>query len=746
MTIPFGSARRALSSAIALAVMVVAVLHPAAALAGGQTSGYKALGILPGTFKTTFSFAVASDSHAGYGPADENTARAFQDMASRHPDLSFLVHMGDVTETGAEAEYRLFRNAAASLPFPVMATVGNHEARWQDPQGSVFKAQFSAPNLSFDYGAWHFLVLDTTYPGETLGTLDPATVSWLEKDLLASRGRPVAVFSHHPFLYSEQDFQDSDDAFAELLDRYPVAAVFCGHGHSFISWLAQGRRFQMVGALMDGAYAVVEVQGASMSIYSVTRGADGKVQESLTGKLSAYPLPHENPLSSSPVTSFSAAVEGGRVSGKIELSRAAQVSFQIDRGSYNPLGELGPGSHQFTQDVSGHAKGTHSIRLKAVAGGISYFASGEFDKDASDITAWRLELGSAVVGDLLRYGQDRVILGTRDGAVRCVDLKDGRILWQFAAGSAWGGGVLDGDMLYFGTAAGDVCTLDADDGSASWRASLDKAGFFAAPAIALTPMGKLVIAGSSSGKLYALYALYGGKAWQFQAKGAIASAPAVSNGKAFFGAWDGSLSALDTASGSLAWSAPLGRQIYYSPYLTPAVSGDTVFATAPYDSKAGGSLLYALDASTGWILWKAAGGSSFMEPAVLSSSQVSVLDASGDILVFSQVDGRLVRSISGEATLFATLAMAVPSAALTGAAMSPGAGPVYVTGGYRGVLTFVTPDGRADYRVRDSYLFVSPILVTSSEPGSQDGSAARPRLLTLAADTRGRVTALAFPR
>jgi hypothetical protein len=58
-----------------------------------------------------------------------------------------------------------------------MGAMGNHESKWQDPQGSMLLASQVGPrNYSFDYGSWHFVVLDSTYPGQTIGTLEPETL------------------------------------------------------------------------------------------------------------------------------------------------------------------------------------------------------------------------------------------------------------------------------------------------------------------------------------------------------------------------------------------------------------------------------------------------------------------------------------------------------------------------------------------------------------------------------------------
>jgi outer membrane protein assembly factor BamB len=705
-----------LSRAILLAVACAVLAQPARAFAAAA-GYYRNLGIMPNSVTPSFTFAVASDSHVGYGPATRSTTAALADMASRYPDLAFMVHMGDITETGAAAEYDEAKALLDALKIPVFATLGNHESRWQDPQGALFRNRFGSPNTSFNWGAWHFVVLDTTYPGETLGTLDPATMAWLRDDLTRNPGRPVAVFSHHPLLYLENEFQDSDAAFAQIMDEFPVRVVFSGHGHSFIKWQAQGQRFQMVGALMDGAYAVVSVNGLSLTVKSVSPGADGVYVEQ---GLWQATVPAANAAApKNPVTSVTASVEEGTLNASIDLSNPAETYFQIDNGSFVSLGRLKAGANPFTFDVSKHAYGRHTLTVKTVTTDGPFFTTIEFGKNPGALEEWRVNLGSAVTGNMVIRNEGEAIIGTRDGIVRGVRLTDGETLWSMNAGSMWGGGVIDSGKLYFGTANGDFYCVDASSGSLRWKTQIDPSGFVAPPLVTGGPAGKRVVAVSTSGKAYCLDAFSGVRKWEYQAKGAIVNSAVAEGNAVFFGSWDTNLYAVDLASGSLLWSVQLGRQVYYAPYLTPAVYNGTVYATTTYDATAGGSFLYALDAATGETKWKATGKSSFMSPWVAPGYPVTVMDAAGTVWAFSQAQGQVVWSKPGSSTLFGD---------------AQGDGTRFVTGGYRGVVGLVNEAGRADFVAGDGHLFVSPVLVDSAN--GQSGA--------LVADTRGNLYLLSF--
>jgi len=94
--------------------------------------------------------------------------------------------------------------------------------------------------------------------------------------------------------------------------------------------------------------------------------------------------------------------------------------------------------------------------------------------------------------------------------------------------------------------------------------------------------------------------------WKFKTGDKIASSPTVVNGVAYVGSWDGYEYALNTADGSLKWKAFLG----ITGPLTgcnPTTAGISSVATVQNGVVyvgGGDAYWYALDASTGAVLWK----------------------------------------------------------------------------------------------------------------------------------------------
>lgn len=708
-----------------------------AAYAEPEFRGPTYKGVLGGGYRQTpFSFIVATDSHFGSAQGNKNSSIALKSIAQYFNIASFMVHMGDITETGREEQYDAFEENIAGLPFPVLTTMGNHESRWEDPQGARFQSHFGPSTYSFDFGNWHFVVLDTTSQKETVGTLDPSILNWLDKDLASQPvEKPIAIFSHHPLVYPSSTFQDSDDGFLKILDKYNVRVVFSGHGHSFIHWRAQGRDFLMVGALMDGAYALVNVGNSSMTVVKekAVQLQDGTVTLE-TEPWVTITLDPAQKVPQNPLKNLSVTPSAGTVSIGFDLSEKAHVALQIDGGYYNDLGEMNQGHTDLTWDVSKQARGIHTLRLKVTTADGPFFSSVEFEKDLRDLFLWTRDLGSSCLEDILQTSDGRLIAGTKDGNIYCLSARDGSIIWRYDAQAPWGGGALDEQRkrLYFGTAGGEFHCLDIESGDFIWKTTLDDRGFAAAPQIVDIQGGRTVCIGSSSGKMYGIDAITGQIKWVKEVGAAIPDTPAASGGLIFFGAWNARFYALDANTGKEVWSKTLGRQTYYSPVSNPIVVGQTVFTVTPSDPYSGGSYLYALRRDTGDQLFKIASSSSFMEPSQayitsygLTAPYILAPDYSGSISAVRTGDGVILWKLKGSSTLFGGISSR---------------DSLMVTGGSRGVLDIFNNGTQIDIKVRDSFLLTPPAVWRARNPnGSWSYVLFQP-------DTRGRITAVSVPQ
>jgi outer membrane protein assembly factor BamB len=103
-----------------------------------------------------------------------------------------------------------------------------------------------------------------------------------------------------------------------------------------------------------------------------------------------------------------------------------------------------------------------------------------------------------------------------------------------------------------------------------------------------------------------------GELWRLTAGDGIHSSAVIVDGIVYAGSWDRTLYALDAATGAVVWTFGTGHWIFAS----PAVAGGVVYLPG------GDGFLYALDAKTGALLWTFQAPTSFQGSATVEKGVV----------------------------------------------------------------------------------------------------------------------------
>ena len=176
---------------------------------------------------------------------------ALDHALAHHPDAARIVIAGDLTHTGAPAEYARLRALLSDCPLPVSLMLGNHDRR------DAFNAAFpDHPRMAegfcqqwHDLGDHRLILLDTLdehAPDLHSGWLCPARLDWLDAALSGAAGRHVTIFTHHPpidtgFAAMDDIGLRNRDALLSRLTRHgTVAQIISGHIHRAISGSAAG--------------------------------------------------------------------------------------------------------------------------------------------------------------------------------------------------------------------------------------------------------------------------------------------------------------------------------------------------------------------------------------------------------------------------------------------------------------------------------------------------------------------------
>ena len=248
----------------------------------------------------------------------------------------------------------------------------------------------------------------------------------------------------------------------------------------------------------------------------------------------------------------------------------------------------------------------------------------------------------------------RIYFGSGDGRIYAVDLQ-GRPLWVSDTGAAVSSSpAVVGGRVYAQNRDGVVLALSADDGKIVWRAQTGidvpfEWGFESGDMYVSSPVvvDGLVLVGSGDGHLYALDAASGKGKWRVQTGGRVRSSPAVSDGIVYVGSMDGSVYAAELATGALRWRFDTeGRSLSSARFgydrksvqSSPAVADGLVYIGARDGS------LYAIDAATGKQRWRADHGGSWVlgAPAVWDGK---VFAGSSDSRFLHAVDARSGREL-----------------------------------------------------------------------------------------------------
>jgi outer membrane protein assembly factor BamB len=135
---------------------------------------------------------------------------------------------------------------------------------------------------------------------------------------------------------------------------------------------------------------------------------------------------------------------------------------------------------------------------------------------------------------------------------------------------------------------------------------------------------------SETGTIYAVDANTGAEKWSYSICFPMKSTPVVANGKVYTGADDGNVYALDASTGTKVWQTPAGGITIAA---VPAIGAITASADIRSSPKIYGNVLYvgaldgnfyALDPSSGLVLWKYQTGGPILATPCITSDGIYV--------------------------------------------------------------------------------------------------------------------------
>jgi outer membrane protein assembly factor BamB len=203
--------------------------------------------------------------------------------------------------------------------------------------------------------------------------------------------------------------------------------------------------------------------------------------------------------------------------------------------------------------------------------------------------------GSSVVTD-----GKRLFIASRDKHLYALDVKNGRELWHVAAGDIMTATpAVHGDLVIIAAFDGKIQALSARDGAPRWRydAKLAVAGD-------VVVADNRVLIGSRTYDLVALDATSGKELWKhYYWFSWIESPPVVHGGVIYTGSSDATnVYAIDLADGSLRWKTPVPGYSWQRAAVNDALVITGTAGAGAYPGPRNGSLV-ALDRASGALRW-----------------------------------------------------------------------------------------------------------------------------------------------
>ena len=191
-----------------------------------KNTNQKNIDKLSSEWKDTIRLAIIGDSQRFYDATGE-----IINKINRTENIDFVAHTGDLVDFGMQQEFIWMHKALATLKYPYMAVVGNHDLIANG--GNVYKHMYGDFNFSFTYCGNKFIFINTNSREFNFNTTVP-DINWLDSQLADTANYNNAIIVSHVSHPNEDFNEELRDEFVETLRRYKkVILSVNGHYHNF---------------------------------------------------------------------------------------------------------------------------------------------------------------------------------------------------------------------------------------------------------------------------------------------------------------------------------------------------------------------------------------------------------------------------------------------------------------------------------------------------------------------------------
>jgi outer membrane protein assembly factor BamB len=598
-------------------------------------------------------FVQVTDIHVGNESDAADLSNAITELNRLNPPPGFIISTGDSLNRGSDTtQYELYKDQIKRSQSRWYNAFGNHDANTGDDRAANYRAYLGPDYYSFDYGAYHFIILNSV--------LTTAQQQWLQNDLqILGKTKPLIFIQHYP-----PQFPIRHDP----IETIPNAkALITGHWHSNKLMVENGHFYINTPPLRTGGidaspagYRVISLKGNKIDteLRPISRKV-AMVTPVITEEISTISQPttdwlmfqkdqSRNAVSANlilpPLTlSWKTELKNTRVmlSSPLVKDKILYLAVQNENEPGGSIVAINAVTGKILRSVKtrlwvNHTPAIYHQTLYAVDMGGQIYAYSipklklrwYYDLDDGS-SHW---IYSAPVVD-----NSRVYAGNA-GKFACLDAETGVPLWEKKYGSdwvsSWATPSIANNTLFFGAIWNEEScyALDIKSGDIIW--SYMTTGLHTVP----VPYKNSLYISDVAGKLIALDINSGQERWLTQIdKSWALTTPVISNGMVIAASGKGIIYAVDTATGTVRWQVHAGEgllrmSIYQSNnaaiFSSPVISGKIV-----YIGSSDGNF-YAIDILTGNVVWKQDFESPIVSSPAIAGNTVYVVTMDGTVYAF----------------------------------------------------------------------------------------------------------------
>lgn len=594
--------------------------------------------------QAVFRFAQLTDIHLSPNNPNptEDLLRSIAQINATD-SIDFVLVTGDIAEEGDRATMEKVKSCLDLLKVKYYVVLGNHETKWSDSGCTAFGEIFGGERFEFEHKGFLFLGFNSgPLMRMAYGHVVPQDIRWMTETMdrynagNSRPDKPVILVTHYPMTEGDVDnWYEVTDA----VRPYNIRLFIGGHYHRDRDLRYDG----IPGILMRSnlrdkdekpGYGIYEITEDSILVYTQRIGEPKRqwAAFSLTdsyydrnGKAQKYP-------------DFSVNKEYAQVQEQwiVQTGAGIYCSPAVEKDKVfvgDDLGRLTAYALKNGKKLWSFQSGKRIVGTPAVSEGIVVFGSADckiYGLDAQNGNLlWTVEAAEPVLG-AVTIENGIAYIGASDHTFRAVNIRTGEVKWAFAGvrGYIETKPLVTDNKVIFGAWDNTLYALNKADGKELWKwtGGLTRMHFSPAAVWPVAADGKVFITDPQRA-MTAIDIETGNTVWRtFQSMVRETIGLSEDKERIYSKTMNDSIVCYSTKGDQphKLWASNVGFGYEHAPSMQVEKNG-VVFGS----TKEG--LIFALEATTGKVLWKHKTGNSLISTVVpLDNNRVLFTATSGE--------------------------------------------------------------------------------------------------------------------